>query len=102
MGYYISPAGQYYTGEQNSLDDISVTERPALDYKWDGTTWVKVKTAFNTDSDANKLHISDLGMARVLEDLIDVLIAKGILSQDDLPDIVWEKIRARETIRGVL
>lgn len=45
---------------------------------------------------------SDLALIRALEDLIDVLIRKGVLCLTDLPDSVQSKLMARRSLRGSL
>lgn len=45
---------------------------------------------------------SDLDFVRVLEDLIDVLVAKNYILFTDLPDIAQEKMRERQVLRGKL
>jgi|SRR5690554_1757347 len=43
---------------------------------------------------------SDLQMARVIEDTIQVLIDKGVLRFTDLPDAAQKKLMHRREIRG--
>ena len=45
---------------------------------------------------------SDLAFIRVIEDLIDLLIAKNILTFTELPEKVREKILSRKDVRGNL
>ncbi len=57
---------------------------------------------FRNHPDAAKkrdLIESDLGLARVLEDLIDVLIEKGAFMFTDLPDAAQSKLLARRGLR---
>mgnify|MGYP001333391508 CR=1 FL=1 len=42
---------------------------------------------------------SDLGLARVLEDLIDLLIEKGVFRFTDLPEAAQSKLLARRGLR---
>ncbi|MCG8511597.1 MAG: hypothetical protein MI741_20475 [Rhodospirillales bacterium] len=42
---------------------------------------------------------SDLGLVRVLEDLVEVLIERGAFMFTDLPDMAQEKLRARRGFR---
>ena len=42
---------------------------------------------------------SDLGLVRVLEDLVQVLIEKGVLMFTDLPEAAQEKLRGRSGFR---
>ncbi|WP_370447869.1 hypothetical protein [Legionella taurinensis] len=49
--------------------------------------------------DRYKLIQSDLQLIRVLEDLIDVLISKNIITITDFPKSVIDKLLARQSIR---
>jgi len=49
-----------------------------------------------------KLLQSDLKLIRVLEDLIDVLISKNIITITDFPQPVINKLLTRRSIRGRL
>ncbi|MBP5857614.1 hypothetical protein KAJ83_11385 [Marivibrio halodurans] len=50
----------------------------------------------------NMLAQSDLEMSRVLEDLIDLLIRKGVLSPGELPTTARDKLSRRRELRGHL
>jgi hypothetical protein len=57
---------------------------------------------FENHPDAAKkkdLIESDLSLARVMEDLIDVLIEKGVFMFTDLPDAAQSKLLARRGLR---
>ena len=45
------------------------------------------------------LNESDLAMARVVEDLVDVLVNKGVLRFTDLPEAAQKKLRTRQAAR---
>ena len=45
------------------------------------------------------LRVSDLDMIRVLEDIVDLLIGKGLIAFTDFPDAVQRKLRTRHTLR---
>lgn len=45
---------------------------------------------------------TDKKMARVAEDIIALLIAKGVLEEDDLPQSVRDIIASRKELRGKL
>jgi len=45
---------------------------------------------------------SDLEMARVVEDLVELLILKGVISLDDLPSKAQDKLSRRQVWRGSL
>lgn len=51
------------------------------------------------DSMRQRLNQSDLEMARIAEDLIDVLIARNILNFTDLPREAQRKLVARQKLR---
>ena len=48
------------------------------------------------------LHGSDLDMIRVLEDIVDLLIGKGVITFTDFPDAVQRKLSARQTLRKTM
>lgn len=50
----------------------------------------------------SELQATDKEMARVGEDLLDVLIAKGILSSSDLPQNAQDKLSQRKALRAKL
>ena len=50
----------------------------------------------------NLLTQSDLEMSRVLEDLVDLLIRKGVLDAAELPATAREKLTRRRELRGHL
>jgi len=45
------------------------------------------------------LSLSDMGIIRLLEDLIDLLIRKHIISFTELPEQAQERIRERKRLR---
>jgi hypothetical protein len=49
-----------------------------------------------------ELEKSDIGMARLLEDLIEVLIMKNIINYTDLPSEAMQKIMQRQKLRNAL
>lgn len=49
-----------------------------------------------------QLTKTDKDMARVTEDLIDTLVAKGVMTLDDLPANAKAKINNRKTLRSQL
>lgn len=48
------------------------------------------------------LSQSDIGLARVLEDVIDVLITRGVIQFTDLPDEAQAKLLERRQTRASL
>jgi len=56
----------------------------------------------NVDSRKLLLSLSDMGIIRLLEDLIDLLIQKNIILFTDLPDQAQGKIRERKRLRETI
>ncbi|PZW49208.1 tryptophan synthase subunit beta [Pseudomonas sp. URMO17WK12:I2] len=56
----------------------------------------------NVESSLLQLKQSDLDMIRVLEDLIDLLIKKGVVRITDLPDAAQSKLMGRSRARDAL
>jgi hypothetical protein len=61
-------------------------------------------TAFLSDlgNSASSLGATDQGFIRVLEDLVDVLVDKGVISFSDLPEDAQGKITHRRHLRSAL
>lgn len=55
--------------------------------------------ASQKDLGVTPLQASDFETIRVLEDLIDLLIAKGVLTFTDLPEAAQDKLRRRQVLR---
>ncbi|HET8789654.1 MAG TPA: tryptophan synthase subunit beta like protein [Modicisalibacter sp.] len=51
------------------------------------------------DAQLRQLRSSDLEFVRVLEDVIELLVAKGVISFTDLPDAAREKLMSRKSLR---
>lgn len=50
----------------------------------------------------NELNASDKDMARVSEDLVEVLITKGVIEITDLPQTAQDKITKRKNLRSII
>jgi len=48
------------------------------------------------------LHASDQDLVRVLEDLVDLLVAKGVILFTELPSSAQQKIMQRQRLRSEL
>lgn len=48
------------------------------------------------------LAATDQDMLRIVEDLLDVLMAKGLIAQEDLPQVVRDKLANRKAKRAAL
>ncbi|SDK85632.1 hypothetical protein SAMN05661010_00317 [Modicisalibacter muralis] len=53
----------------------------------------------DADEQLRQLRSSDLEFVRVLEDVIELLVAKGVISFTDLPDAAREKLMSRQSLR---
>jgi len=53
----------------------------------------------DTDPWVHLLSLSDIGIIRILEDLIDLLIGKNVILFTDLPEEAQAKIRERKRVR---
>jgi len=66
----------------------------------------EIREIFGEEQAAEKLQevlvASDLSFVRVLEDLIGVMLDKGIIKFTDLPDAAREKMLERRNIRSYL
>lgn len=71
--------------EQKSIMDEEILE--FLNKNVDTDPWVQL------------LSLSDIGIIRILEDLIDLLIRKNIIIFTELPEQAQAKIRERKRVR---
>jgi hypothetical protein len=53
----------------------------------------------DTDPWVQLLSLSDIGIIRIVEDLIDLLIRKNVILFTDLPEEAQSKIRERKRVR---
>lgn len=75
-------------GEQKSIMDEEI-----LDF---------LHTTVSADSRKLLLALSDMGIIRLLEDLIDLLIQKNIILFTELPEQAQERITERKRIRETM
>ena len=73
--------------------------------RWSGWEWVEGSSAEETAAAAKQailaeLAATDAAMGRVVEDLIEVLAAKGTITMEELPQAAREKIAKRKLIRS--
>ena len=76
---------------------------PSHRHEWDGSAWVlsdAAKAEIEAEETRDALAATDAGMARVAEDIIGLLIDKGVFTAEELPESVREKIQAREALRS--
>ncbi len=80
----------YTTAESPGLERLNGNDPQLIEFLNEG----------DPDAAAKKDMIeSDLGLARVLEDLIDLLIEKGAFRFTDLPEAAQQKLLARRGLR---
>lgn len=53
----------------------------------------------SVDPFVQMLYLSDIGIIRIVEDLIDLLIRKKIILSTDLPPEAQQKLRERQQVR---
>jgi len=73
------------TGEQKSIIDEEI-----LDF---------LEKNVETDPREKELSYSDIGVIRILEDLIGILVSKNIILFTELPEEAQAKIRNRKRLR---
>jgi len=71
----------------------SVTDEEILDFLY---------TTVSADSRKLLLSLSDMGIIRLLEDLIDLLIQKNVIFFTELPEQAQERIKERKRLRETL
>jgi len=61
-----------------------------------------LRQSADIESRGSALHDSDREMARVIEDLIELMIDKRMISLGELPTAAQEKVLKRQQLRGEL
>ena len=86
------------TGTPNIENDqkISFTDPDVLHFLANSSLYATRDTTFN------KLLADDLGTIRIVEDLIDLLVAKGVILFSELPVGAQKKLLAKKMLRDVL
>lgn len=73
---------------------------------WDGVKYITPpstdKPLTSAEQAAIDLAASDIAIARTTEDLIDVLVAKGVIALTDLPKSSQDRLAKRQADRGKL
>jgi hypothetical protein len=77
----------------NASEEKSVVDEEILDF---------LGKTVSADSRKLLLSLSDMGIVRLLEDLIDLLIHKNIIFYTELPERAQEKIRERKRLRETI
>ena len=61
-----------------------------------------LKQSADIEARSSELHETDREMARVIEDLIELMIEKRMISLGELPTAAQEKVLKRQRLRGDL
>lgn len=101
---YVIPGGaEVVIKDIGEIPFLNTREKPLMDFpRWNGKTWETDTDAKQKAEDQEKkvaLRASDAGMARAAEDLIDILIRKGIIQEEDIPVSLKGKIVERKALR---
>ncbi len=80
----------YSVADKPGLDQVDSHDPHLIEFMFDGKEGAESK---------KDMLESDLGLARVLEDLIDLLIEKGTFRFTDLPDAAQKKLLSRRGLR---
>ena len=82
--------GLRYSSDEKATEKKSIMDEEILEFldkNVDADPWVQL------------LSLSDIGIIRILEDLIDLLIRKNVILLTDLPEEAQDKIRERKRVR---
>lgn len=60
----------------------------------------EIDAFFGVEEKARYLEKMDMDFIRVIEDVIDLLLARNVIIFTDLPDAVQKKLTMRRTVRG--
>lgn len=55
--------------------------------------------SFEKKPEVNSLSVTDSDVARIFEDLVDVLISKGVIQFTDFPQAAQQKLMKRQSLR---
>jgi len=77
----------------NITEQKSIMDEEIMDF---------LSSSVDTDPWMQLLSLSDIGIIRILEDLVDLLIKKNVIRFTDLPEEAQKKIHDRKQIRQKL
>lgn len=103
MKHFRDAAG-VYQGQTNGQPKAGWVECPEPGHglqEWNGAAWVDTPALVVLRA-KHELETSDQKMGRVIEDILSVLIAKGIMATGDLPAEARAVLDARAANRGKL
>ena len=85
--------------EQGNVVAISAVAAEGFDEEVAGDS-PELSSFLSNQQAANSLDASDQDFVRVLEDVVELLIAKGVILFTDLPESAQEKIMRRQKLRS--
>ena len=100
--YQLQEGGGVYDTKHNRSIPPSMSNRHWRAYKASGEVADPIPPADPKDAIRANLTRSDRGMARIVEDVINSLIAKELLTMADLPQKVQDKLTERAALRASL
>ena len=92
-----------YQNIEKYSNDFTELAPPSQIYKWSGGKWIidEIKQAEKEQKEiAQELASTDNEIIRGVEDLIDLLIAKNVIAENDLPQKLKEKLDNRKVLRS--
>lgn len=104
QSFYRSANGEYLGSFDGAAPPDGAVECPMPTHGnqvWNGSAWADTP-AIKTDAILAELNNSDVGMISVIDDIVNLLIAKGVISMDDFPASAQEKLDSRKIIMGKL
>ena len=89
-------------GESGEIVAISETRAPGFEEEL--STRDRELAAFlaRVSPERESIAETDQGFVRVLEDLIELMVARNLIRFTDLPDVAQSKIMRRQRLRGAL
>ena len=84
---------------QGAIMAVSQTPDDGFDESVEASVGELVSFLAQWRTEQDDLDKSDLGLVRVLEDLIDLLISKNVIRFTDLPEAARQKMQQRQRLR---
>lgn len=88
----------------SAREEVSATDPAVVRFLFENLETVATSNRNRRNSifDLDDMRLSDLGLVRVVEDLIDILVEKRVISISDLPEAAVDRMRSRKSIRSQL
>lgn len=93
------------TTKPTNEETLYLEDAPNKFSRWDGKKWIEdvlLKTEYDKNEALMDLQQTDSDMVRVLEDLISLLITKGVITINDFPVDAVQKINSRNNNRKII